>query len=79
MLDAMELGPLFLKDRLGLLLAMTYPGALPRRSPPWLDIHPPHLVRQNVNEIRAKTVFHEILDPINRSDLGKVFDKLVPI
>lgn len=80
MLDAMWLGLLGCRKRSWLLLRMTYPGAgrRPLESPPCLNMHPPHLVRHDVDDMRAKTVFQEILNPIHRSSLGKVADKLVP-
>lgn len=81
MLNAIWLGCLLLRKSRGLLLRMTYPGAglVPLWRPPHLDIHPPQLVRQDVDEMRAKTVFHDKLEPMQSRRLGKVFEKLVPM
>lgn len=79
MLYAMWLGFLRFRDRSRLLELMTYPGALPFFRPPWLDMQPPQLVRQEVDDMSAKTVFQEKLDPVHGLRLGMVCDKLVPM
>lgn len=81
MLNAIHLGWLRLSKTRGLLLRITYPGAglRPLWRPPHLNMHPPQLVRHEVDDMRAKTVFQEKLDPIQRRRLGKVFEKLVPM
>lgn len=65
------------------MLAMTWPGAglvVPGvLGPPHLEIQPPQLVRHDVDEMRAKTVFHEKLDPKQSRVLGMAADMLVPI
>lgn len=57
-------------------VGLEMPGVL---GPPHLDMQPPQLVRHDVENMRAKTVFHEKLDPKQRRFLGMAFEKLVPM
>lgn len=58
---------------------MTCPGVSLFLTPPQLEMQPPQLVRQEVEDMRAKTVFQDKLDPIQCSTLGMAFEKLVPM
>lgn len=65
MIEAIYLGVLTLREQSFLRLLMTSSH---------LQIHPPWLVRCPVNYISAKTLFKEMLEPMQTLLLGKAFD-----